>query len=100
MTSPSCPGQDELARAGRARRLDEENVARRPASRPARVATPGTLGAHRDLVLEPLGAEDLADVVDIDRDLAVGPFGDAHRGRCEQVADLALEASRTPASRV
>src|SRR5262249_8281199 len=67
-------GEDEPAGSGRARRLDEENVAaeRRP-GKPGGDA--GNAGAHRDFVLKAPRAQDGGEVADIDpraRRLAFG----------------------------
>src|SRR5690606_23535684 len=83
-------GEDELAAAGQARRLDEEDVA---ADR-----SPGKTGghagharAHGDFAFELARAEDGGKVVLVDADRPALALGDAHGGVAERLADLALQ---------
>src|SRR5581483_1219578 len=84
------PGEDQVALARYARRLDEENIAadRRPgeAGRDA-----GDARALRHLTFEALGPEDRVQIAGIDADLVRRPFGDAHRDVTKHAADFALE---------
>ena len=85
-------GEDQLAGAGNARRLDEQDVAadRRPgeAGGDARHA-----GAHRHFVLELRRAEDRHEIVARRCGSDRSALGDAHRGIAQHLADLALEAA-------
>ena len=85
-------GQDQLAAAGRAGRLDEQYVAahRRPgeAGGHARHA-----GAHGDFVLEPHRAQQLLQVGRADPDLGRRALGNLHRDMAQRAADLAFEAA-------
>src|SRR6185437_11623644 len=92
-------GQDELAAARRARRLDEQDVAadRRPGEAGGDA---GHAGAHGDLVLEAPGAQDLRDVGRLDADRSGLAFGEAHGGAAEYPADVALEIAHAGLARV
>ena len=83
-------GEDQLAVAGQARRLDEEDIAadRRPCEpgRDTRHAHP-----HRHLVLELRRAEDGGEITGSDPDRPALAFGDAHRRMAQHLADLALQ---------
>ena len=92
--------QDQPAAAGRAGRLDEQDVAadRRPGEtgRDARQAD-----AHRDLVLEARPAQQLLGSVALaDPSLGRRAFGDVDRDMAQRPADLALEAAHAGLARI
>src|SRR5262249_5586846 len=82
-----------------ARRLDEQNVAadRRPGET-GRDA--GHAGAHRRLVLESRRAENGDEVLAADADRAALPFGNAHGGMAQRLADLPLQIAHARFARV
>ena len=82
--------QDEPAGARDAGRLDEQDVAAH--GRPGEAGGhAGHAGAHRGLALEARRAEDRHEVVARDPDRPALPFGNAHRGVPQRLADLAFE---------
>ena len=99
MTSPSWPVRISLPLPGRARRLDEQDVAadRRPGEAGGDA---GDAGAHRHLALELGGPEHGGEIVDIDTDRSAFAFGDAHGGVAQGLADLALEVAHAGLARV
>src|SRR4029077_13723483 len=85
-------GENELARAGHARCLDEQNVAadRRP-SEPGGDA--GDAGAHRGFAFELRRAEDRGKIASRDADRAALALGNAHRGMAQRLTDQAFQAA-------
>src|SRR5262249_42908063 len=92
-------GQDELARAGHPRRLDEEDIAadRRPGQSrgDARHAR-----SHCGFAFELRRAEDGGKVATRDPDRAVLAFGNAQRGMAQYLPDLALQAAHAGFARI
>src|SRR5690606_37706368 len=84
--------QDQLAAAGRARGLDEQDVAAHRGPGEAR-GDARHAGAHRDFALELAGPQDSRKVARIDADRPRLALGNAYRGVAERLADLALQAA-------
>ena len=93
-------GEDQLAAARHARRLDEQDVAAdRSPGKPGRHAR--NARAHGHLALEAAGAEDAMQVLGLDLHVRFGlAFGDAHRDVMADGADLALEIAHAGLARV
>ena len=93
ITSPSWPVRISLPRAGRLGRLDEEDVAARPASRRGPVATPGMLVRMATSFSNRGWPEDRSRSVSAMRTWLGGALGDTHGDVAQDPADLALQAS-------
>ena len=85
-------GQDQLAGAFDAARLDEQNVASRGGPRQSG-GHPGNAGALRHVVLEARRSQNRLDVAGIDRHGGRGAGGDGDGGVAQQRADLPLQAA-------
>ncbi len=93
------PGEDQLAAARHARRLDEQDVA--AARRPGQPGgDPRHAGPHGDLVLELLGTENAVQVLFINGDRLRAALGEAHGDPPEHAADLPLQVAAAGLPRV
>src|SRR5690606_6885301 len=92
-------GQDQVALAREAGRLDEQDVAadRRPGEAGGDA---GRAGAHRHLVLEARRPEDRLQRAGIDVDVPGRALGDLPRGMAQRAPDLALEVAHAGLTRV
>ena len=99
ITSPSWPGQDQLAVARRAARLDEQHVA--ADGRPRETGGhAGQARAHRDFVLEPRRPQDRGEVGRVDAYAASAPPSATCIAARRNTLPIARSRLRTPASRV
>src|SRR4029453_2162813 len=92
-------GEDQPATPRCAGSLDEQDVAadRRPGKAGGDA---GDACAHRQLALELGRTEHGGETVDIDRDRSSLPFGDAHGGMAQGLAELSFEVAHASFARV
>ena len=92
ITSPSWPVRISRPEPGVRRRLDEQDIAAdRGPGETGRDA--GHAGTHRRLALELRRAEDRDQIFARDPDRAALPFGNAHRGVAQRLADQPLQTA-------